>query len=350
MTNKAIQRAFFLGLVLLTTVGFLWLINDYLEPVFWAAVMAILFYPVQRRWLGVTGNRPSAAAGLSILTVVLIVLIPLFFVGLAVTNESINFYERLSQGDLRDTPAAVLERLRPALERLEQVSDRFRIDEQEITTRVSQGVVQLSQGLAGRAVAIGQNAVRFTIALFVMLYVLFFFLRGGPAIIDKLIRVLPLGDIRERRLFAKFEEVSRATIKGTLVIGIVQGALGGILFLIAGVTAPVFWAVIMTILSIIPAVGAGLIWAPAGIILLLTGKMWQGVLVLTAGALIIGLVDNLLRPKLVGKDTQMPDALVLLSTLGGLAVFGISGFVIGPIIAAFFLVVWDMFEEEFNRE
>ena len=140
--------------------------------------------------------------------------------------------------------------------------------------------------------------------------------------------------------------MSRATIKGTLVVGLVQGALGGVLFWAVGIPAPVFWGVVMTVFSILPAVGAGLVWGPAAIILLALGEIVRGVVLIIVGTVIIGLVDNLLRPILVGRDTQMPDYLVLVSTLGGLAVFGISGFVIGPVVAAFFLVVWEMFAEE----
>jgi predicted PurR-regulated permease PerM len=158
--------------------------------------------------------------------------------------------------------------------------------------------------------------------------------------------MLPLGDARERQLLAKFAEVSAATIKGTLVVGLVQGALGGGLFWILGIPAPVFWGTLMAVLSVLPAVGPGLVWGPAAIILLGLGEIVKGIVLIAAGVIVIGLVDNVLRPILVGRDTQMPDYLVLLSTLGGLTVFGVSGLVIGPVIAAFFLVVWEMFAQE----
>jgi predicted PurR-regulated permease PerM len=158
---------------------------------------------------------------------------------------------------------------------------------------------------------------------------------------------LPLGDDRERELFSKFAGVSRATLKGTLVIGVVQGFIGGLLFWITGINAPVFWGTIMTVFSIIPAVGTGIVWLPAAIILLVNGSIWQGIVLLVGGGVVISLVDNILRPILVGMDTKMPDALILLSTIGGLSMFGITGIVIGPIIAAFFLVVWEIFEQDY---
>ena len=162
--------------------------------------------------------------------------------------------------------------------------------------------------------------------------------------------MLPLGDEREHFLLSKFAEVSRATIKGTLVVGIVQGTLGGIMFAILGIQSAIFWAVVMTILSVIPAVGSALIWIPAAIYLIANGMLIKGIVLIAFGALVIGMVDNILRPMLVGRDTKMPDYLILLSTLGGLAMIGISGFVLGPIIAAFFLAIWVMFEQEYNTK
>ena len=162
-------------------------------------------------------------------------------------------------------------------------------------------------------------------------------------------RALPLGDARERFLMRRFAEVSRATIKGTMVVGVVQGTIGGIAFAALGIGAPVLWGAVMAFLSILPAVGSALIWLPAAIILIVNDRVVAGIALIFIGVLVIGLVDNFLRPLLVGRDTRMPDYLILLSTLGGLAGFGFAGIVIGPIIAAFFLAVWQMAHSEFTE-
>jgi predicted PurR-regulated permease PerM len=222
----------------------------------------------------------------------------------------------------------------------------FGIDGEKLVQRLSTSAVAVSQFIASRALGIGQDVLRITALFFLMLYVLFFFLRDGRRLVATLIRVLPLGDVRERQLLAKFAEVSLATIKGTLVVGVVQGAIGAVLFWALGIPAPVFWGTLMTLFSVLPAVGPGLVWLPAAVILLGMGQIVKGIVLIAAGVVVIGLVDNVLRPLLVGRDTQMPDYLVLLATLGGLALFGVSGFVIGPVIAAFFLVVWEMFAQE----
>ena len=163
-----------------------------------------------------------------------------------------------------------------------------------------------------------------------MLYLLFFLLRDGSALSKRIQDAIPLPPKQERDLFSKFTTVIRATIKGSILVAVLQGALGGLIFWVLGLHAPVLWGVVMGLLALLPAVGAALIWVPAAIYLLATGSVWQGAVLLMFGAFVIGLVDNILRPLLVGKDTKMPDYVVLISTLGGLATFGLNGFVIGP--------------------
>jgi predicted PurR-regulated permease PerM len=266
-------------------------------------------------------------------------------VGLAISREAAYLHDQIASGaiDLQ-TPLRLLRRMTPV------ASDYLAglgIEIDGLVQRLSTAAVAVSQFIASRALGIGQDVLRITALFFVMLYVLFFFLRDGSQLVAMLIRVLPLGDVRERELLVKFADVSLATIKGTLVVGVVQGAIGAILFWAVGIPAPVFWGSLMVVFSVLPAVGPGLIWLPAAVILLGMGQIVKGIVLIAVGVLVIGLVDNVLRPVLVGRDTQMPDYLVLLATLGGLAVFGVSGFVIGPVIAAFFLVVWEMFAQEY---
>jgi predicted PurR-regulated permease PerM len=178
-----------------------------------------------------------------------------------------------------------------------------------------------------------------------MLYLLFFLLRDGRALSKRIQDALPLPPKQERALFSKFTTVIRATIKGSVLVAALQGALGGVIFWLLGLHAPVLWGVVMGLLALLPAVGAAVIWVPAAIYLLAIGDVWQGVVLLIFGAFVIGLVDNILRPLLVGKDTKLPDYVVLISTLGGLATFGLNGFVLGPVIAAMFIASWDIFLE-----
>jgi predicted PurR-regulated permease PerM len=188
---------------------------------------------------------------------------------------------------------------------------------------------------------VGQNTLDFVVSTFLMLYVLFFLLRDGHELFARIKQAMPLDNELQRDLFGKFADVIRATIKGNIVVAVVQGALGGLIFWVLGIGAAVFWGVVMAFLSLLPVVGTALVWLPAAIYLLVTGAVWQGLVLIGFGVLVIGLVDNVLRPFVVGKDIKMPDYVVLISTLGGMATFGFNGFVIGPVIAAMFMAVWD---------
>jgi predicted PurR-regulated permease PerM len=346
MRLRNLESRVFVGLVLTTTALFLWLVRDFLQPVFWAAVFAILFQPIVRRYTRAMPRQPSIAAFLATVTVVFVVLIPFGLLLTAVAQQGISLYERISSGELDlNAPVEFVESQIPAIAEL---MNRYGIDIDRVRASVENAAVSAGQYIGGQALTIGQNALTVTVMFALMLYFLFFFLRDGEKITESLIRALPMGDERERRLFHKFAEVSRATVKGTLVVAIAQGALGGIMFAIVGIQAAVFWGVVMGVLSLLPAVGAVLVWLPAAIIFMASGVWWKAIFLIVVGALVVGLVDNLLRPILVGRQTKMPDYLVLLATLGGLAVFGLTGFVAGPIIAALFLVVWDMFTAEYS--
>jgi predicted PurR-regulated permease PerM len=184
--------------------------------------------------------------------------------------------------------------------------------------------------------------------LFVMLYAMFFFFRDGHKILERIFYYTPLSDEDETRMLTQLASITRATVKGTLVIGIIQGTLAGIAFRVAGIEGAALWGTIMTILSIIPGIGAALVWVPAVIILFLTGQHLTATLLGAWCAAVVGTVDNFLRPMLVGRDAKMPDLLILIGTLGGLFLFGPIGFIVGPIVCGLFLTVWDIYGTTFK--
>jgi len=345
MTSRNLQNAFFLSLLLLTTVAFFGLIQAFLQPIFWAAVLATIFHPLYEWCKDGLGDRSTLASVATIIIILLVVIAPLVLTGSAVATEASILYDRIATGEL-DPQAVVawIERHVPAAtELLAQVG----LSTNELRGELSTAAINTSRYLATEAVDLGQNAIRIGGLTFLMLYLLFFFLRDGTALLETIVGAAPIGDARERRLLNKFAEVTRATLKGTLVIGLVQGGLGGLLFWLLGISGAVLWGVVMGLLSLLPAVGAAAVWVPAAGILLFTGEFLKGLILLACGSVLIGLADNVLRPLLVGRDTQMPDYLILVSTLGGLTLFGLSGVVIGPVIAALFLAVWGMFVEEY---
>ena len=264
----------------------------------------------------------------------------------SVVSEGADYYNKLESGEVN--PAQYIEQVRTAFPAVQQTLERFGID----FARIKEGALSITMSggkwIAQHALSIGQNTFTLLLNICLMLYLTFFLLRDGNYLMELLIRALPLGDARERLLFAKFGEVTRATIKGNMVIAIVQGSLGGLTFWALGIPGALLWGVVMTAMSLIPAVGPAIVWAPVTIYLFATGANIKGIILVGVGMGVIGLIDNILRPILVGRDTKLPDYIVLLSTLGGLGLFGINGFVIGPLVAALFIAFWGIFIREVN--
>jgi predicted PurR-regulated permease PerM len=172
---------------------------------------------------------------------------------------------------------------------------------------------------------------------------MFFLLLDGPAMLAAILEHVPLSQDHKILMAERFVSITRATIKGTVVIGLIQGALSGLAFWVAGIQDSLFWTVVMMVLSILPIVGGALVWVPVCIVLGVTGHLLKAILLASFCALIVGSVDNVLRPRMVGRDTEMHDLLILFSTLGGLLVFGPLGFIIGPLVAGLFVTSWSIF-------
>lgn len=344
-----LERKFFLLLLAGVTLAFGWILLPFFGAVFWGGVLAIVFAPLFRRVAVWLRGRRTLAALATLLVIVVIVILPLALIGLALVDEAATVFQRLKSGDLDF--ARYFEQIVGALPSWAGGwLDRFGLGNlAALQQKFAGALTQGSQLIAQRALDIGQNTFDIVVSFFVAMYLLFFLLRDGGGLARMVRDAIPLASAHKRDLFAKFTTVIRATVKGNILVAVAQGALGGLAFWFLGVHAPVLWAALMAFLSLLPAVGAVLIWLPVALYLIATGAVWQGVGLIVFGVVVIGLVDNLLRPLLVGKDTKMPDYVVLISTLGGMAVFGLNGFVIGPVIAAMFIAVWHLFTLQQRR-
>jgi predicted PurR-regulated permease PerM len=338
-----LERQALVWMVAGLTAAFAFILWPFLGAVLWAIFIAIVFEPLHARVRERTGGRATLAALATLSVIVTIVILPLILVGIAVVQQAAAVVARLRAGEINF--AAYLQRLFEALPAwVQSILDRLGIADLEALQSELVGLLAgSSQFITTHLLGLGQNTLNFVVALFVMLYLLFFLLRDGTALAAAVARAIPLEARHTERLLTQFVTVVRATVKGNIVIALVQGVLGGMAFAVLGLPGALLWGTLMALLSLLPAVGAALVWAPVAAYLLLSGSLWPAVGLTLWGVLAIGLVDNLLRPILVGKDTRMPDYLVLLATLGGIAVFGINGFVIGPVIAAMFLVAWNLF-------
>jgi predicted PurR-regulated permease PerM len=343
VTSPLLEHNAFLALLIAVSAAFVWILLPFSGAVFWGAVIAIVFMPIYTALLRRWKQRRTLAALATLSLVVLIVVLPLTLLTGMLVKEGSALYQRVQSGETDF--ARYFEQVVSVLPvSLHDLLEHFGLtDFKELQERITAAIGRGSQAIATQVYSVGQNALDIVIGFFVMLYLAFFLLRDGTALSLRIRAAVPLAPDHRRQLATKFITVIRATVKGNVLVAATQGALGGLAFWFFGIQGALLWAVLMGFLSLLPAIGAGLIWLPVALYFLVTGAIWQGVALIVYGVLVIGLVDNVLRPILVGKDTRMPDYLVLISTIGGMAVFGINGFVIGPVIAAMFMAVWDLF-------
>ncbi len=347
ISQRALRKLTFLLLLGGVTYWFYDLIQPFLMTVFWAVVLAIVFWPVQNWLLRKAPQRQALAASLTTLLIVLVVVVPLTLIVFAVIAQVTGLIDKVNSEEI--DPNIAIQWVEDQVPFLREQAAQIGVDFDEIKNNVRGAIAAVGQTAANFALEATQNLLGILVNFFLMLYFLWFFLYDGTRIVGFIMRALPLGDNDELTLLNRFAIVSRATLKGTMIVAIVQGTLGGLLFWGVGIEGALFWGVLMTLLSLLPVGGSAVIWVPAAIIMAIQGSWGKAIIIVAFGALAIGLVDNLLRPVLVGRDTKMPDYLVLIATLGGIASFGLAGFVIGPVVAAMFLTVWAMVMRELEK-
>ncbi|EON91319.1 hypothetical protein MARLIPOL_14115 [Marinobacter lipolyticus SM19] len=344
---EKLETRTFLAMLVGVSLAFILLMKPFFGPIFWSVAIALIFYPVREALSRRLGDRPNIVALLTLTICMVIVVIPVIILVTSLIAEGLGLYQKIQSGEIQ--PGEYIDRVNQSFPAIEAFLAQFDIDFKGLRDRAVNAFLGGSQFLAKQALGLGQNTFQFFLGLALMVYLAFFLIRDGNKLVDLLIRALPLGDERERLLFAKFAEVTRATVKGNLLIAIIQGALGGLIFWILGITGALLWGVVMAIVSLIPAIGASLVWVPVAIYLAAAGDVVSAIVLTAFGAIVIGLADNVLRPILVGRDTKLPDYIVLLSTLGGIVMFGINGFVMGPLVAALFMAFWGIFIREFGE-
>lgn len=340
MKQAIVNKTTLLCLVILISALFLSMIHQFLMAIFMAGLFSAMVMPVHHLLTRKLGGRETLASILTIVAIILLVLIPLTVLITLVVAQAIDIGQSVTPWvqTFINQPTTVtnyLEKI-PYYEEILPYRDVIIQKAGELVGTVSSFLIDSLSSFTKVTI----DAIFSTI---VMLYVMFYFLTMGDLLLQKILFFLPLDDLNEQRLLYRFTSVTRATIKGTLIIGLIQGTVCGIAFAIAGIDGPVFWGSLMAVMSIIPAFGTAIIWFPALLILALAGN-FTGVIVLAVlcGA-VAGNLDNIIRPRLVGKDTEMHDLFVLFGTLGGLSMFGLLGIIIGPLVAALFITIWEIY-------
>jgi predicted PurR-regulated permease PerM len=346
--EKKLSRWFFIAALILTTLVFFRMVQTFLVPIALAAVFATIFDPLYQAFLRTFRGRRSLAAFFCCFVLFLGLILPLYGVGHLVTREAIHFYAsiegevtRLVQGG----DAGLIRRIKsiPWLSGLPLEE----LNWGENLRRAATGLAGFITTLINRT---SRSTLEFVVLLFVTLFTLFYFFRDGRTMVRRLRFLVPLDREYKNAITARFTSVARATVKGTLLIALVQGTLSGLTLWIFGVGSPFLWGVVATLLSIIPLVGAWLVLYPAALIQAIQGNYWQAIGIVVVTVVVIVNVDNLLRPRLVGQETGMHDLMVFFSTLGGISFFGPTGFILGPMVAALFLALLDIYSAEFKDD
>ena len=344
--RRRVESGGFILFLALITIGLGVIVASFVGALLWAALAALLFQPMYQRMLIRLNGRRNLAVALTLLIITFAVVVPALILASLVIDQAAGVYQQMRSGQINF--AAYFEQVHDALPtRLRQLLDSYGFGSFErVQSRLSAAVSNSVSVIAQQALSIGRNAAAFLLAFGVGLYVTFFLLRDGAWLGPAVVRAMPLERDVADRLAAKFVAVVRATIKGSGVVALVQGGLGAITFWIVGLPAALLWGMLMAIAALLPAIGPAIIWGPVAVYLLATDSIWQAAVVIASGVLVIGLADNILRPILVGRDTGIPDWLVLVTTLGGIEALGLSGIVVGPVVAALFITGWQAMAEQ----
>jgi predicted PurR-regulated permease PerM len=345
MQQRLVNRGVLILLLLSISLLFLALVRPFLQPIFIAALFAAMFTPFYRKILNRVGGRRGLASALTLITIIVFVMVPVGLLLGTITTQALEVADTAVPWVRQQlaTPGLMTDALQslPFYSVIEPYRDL-----------ALQRMGDLAGLVSGWAVNALQSATLGTfsalLSILIVLYTLFYFLIDGDRLLFYMLYYLPLHDDDETKLLLRFTSVTRATLKGTAVIGFLQGALAGTALYFAGIPSALFWAVVMMVLSVVPGIGTALVWIPAVIYLLAGGKFLVAAAVGLFCAVVVGTVDNVLRPKLVGNDTQLHELLIFFSTLGGLLMFGFMGFIIGPIIAALFITLWELYGDEFK--
>ena len=341
------RKGFLLALVVAITAAFVFVVRSFLMTIFVAAIFSGLAHPLYARLRQTFGGREALASAVTLLMIVLLVGGPFVFVGSIVTSEAVRMTDDVTPfvRQLINEPTSIntyLDRM-PGVEWLAPYRET-------LVTKAGEAAGSLGKIVVSSLTSTTRGTLALIVDFCLMLYAMFFFLINGRRYLDSMLQYLPLRESEQNQMLQRFVSVARATLKGTLLIGMVQGTLGGMIFAVLGISGAVLWGLLMIVLSLLPVIGGALVWVPAAIVLVITGAWIKALVLVGFCSLVIGSIDNVLRPRLVGHDTGMSDLLVLFSTLGGIAAFGAIGFIVGPIVAALFVTIWEIFGKAYRDD
>ena len=320
------------------------IIIPFFVPITWAAVLVILFHPLYKKLVGKLRST-NLTSLLMCLMIIVIIIGPITYLFAALVNEAADAVAKVNQmyreGEFDNLLRVDLPWIESVKEKLSQYYDVSKINLDELIKDALDRVTGIIFSQTSWLIANGTKTVFYFI---LMLFTMYYFFRDGELLMNKIKRLMPISTEQVDKVFAKLRDVIYATMYGGVVVALIQGLLGGILFAVMGIPSAIFWGAIMAFLSIIPLLGAFIVYVPAGIILILGGSYLKGILVIAIGTVVISQSDNVIRPYLIAGRTEMHPLLLFFSIMGGIAMFGLLGVVVGPLVAAVFVTLIKLFE------
>lgn len=333
----------FIGWLTLASVVALGLISASFWPaLLWATILALLFRPVYLRLA--LGGKTGLASLATVTVVLLCLIIPALIIALLIASE----LNTIANSPLATDPKVLTAKADMLLSSLPDWASNWLAskgvsDAGDLGTYLVSQLQANIQQIGQSALSVGQSLLGIVLTVLMTLYLLFFFLIQGSGMVRQFKAVVPLAGPTKRNLGERIATLVRSTVKGTALVALLQGTIGGIIFAVLGLPSPLIWGTVMAFATLLPVIGTGLVWLPTAIYLLASGQTWQGVALIFCGVFIIGGADNVARPMIVGRDTGLPDWVVLISTLGGVGLFGFHGVVLGPVVAGVTVALLELY-------
>lgn len=341
---------FFIGCFLVVLYFLFVILSPFFTTLLWASVLTVVFFPLFRELLGLTRGRRALASLVSCLLVLLMIVLPVFYLAVAVTRQSIDLYQNVQQS----LGAGGIERLeelegRPTVRWLLGQAGRWLgVEIPRVRDAAEASLKTVSRFLVARSPSLLKGAGEFVFSFLLMFISMFFFFRDGPEILRLARESNPLPHAYELEILKKFQDVSYAAFFGSLLTALVQGFAGALLFWALGIPSPLFWGAVVAFVSLIPIVGAFLVWLPWSSYLLLSGQTAHGIAMLAVGGVVVSSIDNVVKPMIIRGRTDMHPLLVFLCVLGGMQAFGFIGILVGPLIVALFLSFLEFYRIEYR--
>lgn len=350
MDRQYLSVAFFIALaVLIFYLGYL-LLAPFFVPVAWACVFSILFHPLYKRLL-VKMQRPGVTSLTVCLMIIILIIGPITYLGLALVEEVADAVSRVNDMYTTGQLQQILHLKLPWLESVKQnLSSYFDVSKVNINELAKDAIDKIGRVVINQTTSLLTNATQAVMYFLMMIFATYYLLKDGHLVLERLRKFMPLSEEQTAMTFDRLRDVIYATMYSGAVIAILQGLLGGMLFWIVGIPSALFWGTIMAFLSILPFLGAFIVYIPAGLILIVSGSYIKGIVVLVFGTIIVSQVDNLLRPYMVAGRTSMHPLILFFAIAGGVALFGLVGIVVGPLVAAAFLTLVEILELKVDRE